>query len=761
MKVKGWGPEQGDVFMKKLMKNTIFLIIILMLMQGSSVLAEDLAGKDEKVYKFAGDLNYPPYEYLDKNGVFTGFNVDIMKAIGEATGLQFELIPMEWKDAVEALDRGQVDGLIGMAQNEERVGKYDFPRPSIVHEQVIFVRSETVHINSVGDLEGEKVAHQKSDYNESVIANIPNVSIYPMNNQEDTLKALKYGQVDAVLGNKLVGIYLLQKNRMAEEIKIVGGPIVSTDYGPVVAKGNQELLDILNEGLKVVLKKENYKGIYNKWVGEDIHSFKFFFEIYKEVIFAGIAMVFAIFIFLYMYNKSLQKQVASRTSELEMANSNLIKHQEEIYNLAYYDPTTSLPNRTYFVEELKSAIEDGSNDKNNLAILFLDIDKFKHINDTLGHDIGDYILKLLGKRLTKLAKKQNLVARVGGDEYYMLVNAYESLEDITDLANTIIDDFKEPYYIREYTLYLTTSIGIATYPDGGMDVNTLIKNADLALYKSKELGGNTYYIYGEEIKSKGLEKMMLLNQLRHALEYDELLLYYQPQIEISTGKIRGVEALVRWQHPEKGLLFPDEFIPLAEESGIIIPMGEWILKKACVDARKWEDEGHEIVVSVNISSKQFQYRDFLNEVINAIYVSGISPDHLTLEITESIAISDMEHTLKILKSLRSIGVSVAIDDFGTGYSSLSYLNDMNVNELKIDKSFIWDIEKNEKNKMISNTIILLAKQLGLQVIAEGIENLEQLSILKEMECDIAQGYYFSRPIPLEKIDAILNQKSPA
>ncbi|MCK9444355.1 MAG: EAL domain-containing protein, partial [Tissierellaceae bacterium] len=733
--------------MKKMIRNTIFFILIGILFLNSFIVAQDLVQEDKKIYKFAGDLNYPPYEYVDKNGVFTGFNVDIMNAIGEATGLEFELTPMEWKDAVEALDNGEVDGLIGMAQNEERVSKYDFPKPSIVHEQVIFVRSDTVHINGVQDLEGEKVAYQKSDYNESIIVNIPNVMIYPMNNQEETLKALKYKQVDAVLGNKLVGIYLLQKNRMADDIKIVGGPIVATDYGPVVAKGNEELLDILNKGLDEVLKKDNYKTIYNKWVGEDIHSFNFLFEIYKEVIFAVIAMILSIFFFLYMYNKSLQKQVNTRTAELEMANSNLIKHQEEIYNLAYYDSITSLPNRTYFVEELRNAIEEREDNNSKLAILFLDIDKFKHINDTLGHEIGDYILKLLGNRLTKLAKRGNLVARVGGDEYYILINRYETIEDITDLANTIIDDFKEPYYIKEYTLYLTTSIGIATYPDGGMDANNLIKNADLALYKSKDLGGNTYYIYGEEIKSKGLEKMMLLNQLRHAMEYDELVLYYQPQIEISTGKIRGVEALVRWQHPEKGLLYPDEFIPLAEESGIIIPMGEWILKKACMDAKKWEDQGHEIVIAVNISSKQFQYRDFLNEVINAIYVSGINPRYLTLEITESIAISDMEHTLKILKSLRSIGVSVAIDDFGTGYSSLSYLNDMNVNELKIDKSFIWDIEKNEKNKMISNTIILLSKQMGLQVIAEGIENSEQLSILKEMECDIAQGYYFSRPVP--------------
>ncbi len=249
--------------------------------------------------------------------------------------------------------------------------------------------------------------------------------------------------------------------------------------------------------------------------------------------------------------------------------------------------------------------------------------------------------------------------------------------------------------------------------------------------------------------------MMLLNQLRYAVEYDELVLHYQPQIDISTGEIRGVEALVRWNHPERGLLYPDEFIYLAEESGFIIQMGEWIIRQACLDGKKWQDEGKEIIVSVNISSKQFQQDDFVNKVTEIINESGLNPRNLTLEITETIAISDIKHTIEVLNRLRSLGIAVAIDDFGTGYSSLSYLNEMSVNELKIDRSFIWDIERNDKNKLISNTIIVLAKQLGLRVIAEGVENSEQLYILKEMNCDIAQGYHFSRPVTKERIDEMI------
>lgn len=323
------------------------------------------------------------------------------------------------------------------------------------------------------------------------------------------------------------------------------------------------------------------------------------------------------------------------------------------------------------------------------------------------------------------------------------------------MANQIIGDFKIPYHIRNYELYLTTSIGIAIYPEGGLDTHSMIKNADLALYKAKEYGGNSYYLYGDEIKSKGLEKMLLLNQLRQALENDQFVLHYQPQIDIETGNIMGVEALVRWEHPEKGLLYPDSFIGLAEETGIIIQMGEWILKKACIQAKEWLDQGYDIKMSVNISAKQFQHRNFIKEIIDVLTETKLNPKNLTLEITETIAISDMDHTLNILTKLKNLGIAVAIDDFGTGYSSLSYLNEMSVNELKIDRSFIWDIERNDKNKLISNTIIVLAKQLGLRVIAEGVENSEQLYILKEMNCDIAQGYHFSRPVTKERIDEMI------
>ena len=742
-------------FMKTYRRILILMSIILILSHGFFAHGENIMEDNNRVYRFAGDYNHPPYEFVDKNGRFVGFNVDIMNAIAEAMNIDVQIIPMSWDNAVWSLDTGEVDGIIGMAQNDSRLERYRFTSHTLLNEQVIFVHKDTVHVSSTEELAGFRVAYQRGDYNESVLLRIPNVKRFPKIDQEEALIALANGEVDAVLGNKLVGMYHLQRNKLTDEIKIVGDPISSAKYGPVVSMDNEELLYILEEGLQLIRDNNTYEAIYKKWFGQNISNLRLILDLYKDKLIFGIIILFMIFVFLYMYNKRLQREVSRRTQELEMANKSLIKQQKEIYNLAYFDSITSLPNRVYFVEEVNNKFENPDEVVANFAILFLDIDRFKHINDTLGHSVGDYILKLLGNRLRKQVEKGDIVARAGGDEFYILMNNYKNIDEVTDLAERILADFKSPYIVKDYTLYLTTSIGIVTFPDGGVDAGTLIKNADLALYKSKGLGGNTYYIYGEEIKSEGLERMMLLNQLRYAVEYDELVLHYQPQVDISTGEIRGVEALVRWNHPERGLLYPDEFIYLAEESGFIIQMGEWILKKACIDGKKWQDDGNDMIVSVNISSKQFQQDNFVNKVMEAINESGLNPNNLTLEITETIAISDIKRTIEVLNELRSLGIAVAIDDFGTGYSSLSYLNEMSVNELKIDRSFIWDIEKNDKNKLISNTIIILAKQLGLRVIAEGVENYEQLTILKEMNCDIAQGFHFSRPVTREEIDEMI------
>lgn len=730
----------------------ILILIILQILLGQTI--NVFSQEEHKVYKFAGDYNHPPYEYVNKDEEFIGFNIDIINAIAKDQNINIEILPMKWSEAISSLENGNIDGIIGMSKSEERQEKFKFVSPSVINEQVIFTKSDNVYINILEDLEGLKVAYQSNDYNEENISQIPMVIATPKKDHEESLMALKDGEVDAVLGNKLVGIYHLQKNKITDEIEVVGEPIHTSEYGLVVKKENLELYNILEKGLANIKEDKTYNKVYNKWFRKyDANMYGTINRYKTEVIVVSISILLII-LFLTRYNTLLKRQVKRRTKQLEKVNRELVEHQREVYNLAYYDPITSLPNRIAFIKELDNLFEK-TKEGDLFAILFLDLDRFKHINDTLGHDTGDYILKLLSQRLSSVIGENDMLAKAGGDEYFILLSNVKNKMEAIDLADEIISNFKEAFYIDEYELYLTTSIGIAVYPDGGIDSGSLIKNSDLALYKAKELGGNSYYVYGEEIKSQGLDKMLLLNQLRQAVEEEQLVVHYQPQIDIDTGNIIGLEALMRWNHPEKGLLYPGSFISIAEETGLIIQMGYWILKRSCIEVKEWINKGKDMYISVNISAKQFQHNEFVKEVVDALNISGLDPRRLILEITETIAISDIKYTIDILSELEKLGILVAIDDFGTGYSSLSYLNEMSVNELKIDKSFICDIEKNSKNKMISNAIIVLAKELGLEVTAEGVENLEQLSILKNMNCDKAQGYYFSKPLSREEIEKIL------
>ena len=407
------------------------------------------------------------------------------------------------------------------------------------------------------------------------------------------------------------------------------------------------------------------------------------------------------------------------------------------------------------MEELEETIENLA-DNEKLAILHLDLDRFKYINDNLGHNIGDEVLRLLGIRLGELIYKGDLIARGGGDEYLILLKNIEDISKIDTVVDGIIESFKEYIAYKDYELYLTTSIGIAIYPEAGEDSISLMKNAEIALYEAKEMGGNSYFIYNVQIGKREYDNLTKLNQLRQAVTNGEFILYYQPKFDIKTGEIIGLESLIRWENPRRGLIFPDEFIPLAEETGLIFSIGEWVLREACRQNKEWIDKGYKPRrVSVNISARQFQHYNFLDIVSNILEETGLEPKYLGLEITETTAISDITYTLDVLDRLKELGVFVIMDDFGTGYSNLSYLGEMNIDELKIDRSFIWDLDINEKNRAISRTIILLAKQFNILVTAEGIETEKQLNILKELGSDTGQGYYFSKPIPAKELEKLL------
>ena len=429
----------------------------------------------------------------------------------------------------------------------------------------------------------------------------------------------------------------------------------------------------------------------------------------------------------------------------------------QVEHLAYYDTLTGLPNRALFADRLSVALTHAHRHRYKLAVLFLDIDRFKQINDSLGHTVGDRLLRTVAARIRNAVREEDTVARFGGDEFTVLIHIIGKIEDAGKIAQKILDSFKQPITIDEREFVVTSSTGISVYPIDGADAETLIRNADTAMYRAKDLGRNTYQFYAATMNSKALEALEVENGLRRALANDEFVLYYQPLVDVATGSVFGLEALVRWQHPQLGLLRPDRFIPAAEQSGLIVALGRWVLIEACRQASEWHRRGYRVVVAVNLSAKQFQDPDLLHHIGEALQGANLRPEFLELEITEGHAMQNVEKAIDILRQLKTLGVRIAIDDFGTGYSCLSYLKQFPIDTLKLDGSFVRDINAPE-DAQIALGVIALAHSLRLKVIAEGVETISQLTFLREHACDRLQGYLFSRPMPPANFDRFMSNK---
>ncbi len=416
--------------------------------------------------------------------------------------------------------------------------------------------------------------------------------------------------------------------------------------------------------------------------------------------------------------------------------------------LAYHDVLTKLPNRQLAKDHFVMAGSFADRANSKLAVIFIDLDNFKTINDTLGHPIGDALLKAVAARLCKCLRDTDTLSRQGGDEFLILLTGVHDPESITVAVEKLLKGLTAPFEIENHQLSTSISIGIAVYPDDCKDFDTLLKKADTAMYQAKGAGRNTYRFYTEQMNIDAIESLRMRNSLRQALDSTEFILHYQPQIDLTSGAVIGAEALIRWNHPELGLVPPARFIPVAEESGLIVQIGDWVLLEACRQAVAWRNAGlPEMVIAVNISAVQFRHHNLENSVIQALADSGLNPACLELELTESILIHDIEMVLASVQRLKALGVKLSIDDFGTGYSSLSYLKRFNVDKLKIDQSFVRDMATDPNDAAIVRAIIRMAHSLNLKTIAEGVENERALSILQLQNCDEAQGYHFARPVP--------------
>jgi diguanylate cyclase (GGDEF)-like protein/PAS domain S-box-containing protein len=434
----------------------------------------------------------------------------------------------------------------------------------------------------------------------------------------------------------------------------------------------------------------------------------------------------------------------------------------QMSHLAQHDVLTDLPNRSLLTDRLTQAISLARRNHNQLAVMFLDLDGFKHINDSLGHAIGDKLLQSVADRLSACVRKSDTVSRQGGDEFVILLPEVAHATDAAVSAAKIITELKNPLGIGEHHLRVTVSIGLSTYPDNGEDAETLIKNADTAMYHAKQSGRDNYQFFRPDMSLRAVERQSLEGQLRYALERQELLLHYQPKVNLKTGAITSVEALVRWQHPERGLLLPGQFLTIAEDTGMIVAIGQWVLREACRQTREWLDAGLSAVpVAVNISSLEFRNEQFSEGVQVALKDSRLDPRYLELELTESVLMRHAESAAFALVKLKAVGVRLALDDFGTGFSSLSYLTRFPIDALKLDQSFVHDIIANADDAIVIAAVIDMGNSLKHRVIAEGVETLEQLAFLQAHGCEEGQGYYFSRPVAALQFAKLLESGIPA
>jgi len=432
------------------------------------------------------------------------------------------------------------------------------------------------------------------------------------------------------------------------------------------------------------------------------------------------------------------------------------ENEARIHYLARNDELTGLANRSSFQEQLAHAIRQSQRHARAIAVLFIDLDRFKNINDTLGHDAGDELLQEVSKRLSTCLRESDTLARWGGDEFVAMLEEVDSTNDVALVARRVLEALATPYVIDAQEFVITASVGISAYPDDGQDAQSLLKAADIAMYRAKEAGKNNFQYYSPQMNVHSFERLTMEANLRRALERGEFMLHYQPQIDLRTGAMAGAEALIRWQHPDMGLVSPMQFIPLAEETGLIVPIGSWVLRTACAQARAWQEQGLQpLRIAVNISGRQFAKVDLLDEVVGVLQETGLNADLLELEITESMLMNDPEQTVALLSELKAIGIHIAIDDFGTGYSSLAYLKRFPVSTLKIDRSFVKDVPVDADDVAITLAIVGLAHNLRIRVTAEGVETEAQRAFLRRHGCDEIQGYLVSRPLPVEEFVKLL------
>ncbi len=709
--------------------------------------------RQKKVIKACVDPNWMPVEGM-QDGQYLGMAADYLAIFKQKINFPSEVIETKtWAESINYAKARKCDIFVLSDNSQKRREYMHVSSPYLKLPVVIATKLDTPFISDmdeilnkpIGIVEGYALADViKEKGGDFDFVFVPSIDV----GLDMVTEGKLFGYMDAVAPID----YAINRDYYGE-LKVGGKFGLDWNLG-VATRNDEPLLAQIFEKILLQVSEQSKQKIFNNWISLRA-SPGFDYELFWKIM----AVFSVILIGVFLRNRQLvahRGEINQKNNELEIINSQLSKQKNEIQHMADHDFLTSLPNRKHFLMRLEHAIKVSAREKQILAILFLDLDRFKIVNDSLGHHVGDGLLKVISIRLSELLRESDTVARIGGDEFLILLEGIEDIAYPSIVAEKILVAIREPVDISGNILNLSASVGISLFPNDGDTANELIKNADSAMYLAKEKGKDHYQYYTESLSQQVERRIILEQALQEAIKHQQLSIHFQAQLDLKHQKIIGAEALLRWCHPKLGNISPVEFIPVAEESGLIVEIGEWVFRNACQEFIKWQEAGYGIEgVSINVSSVQFNQKNLpevFNEIIDQL---GLPAKQIEIEITESYIMEDSEAKLQLLDRLRQYGFRISIDDFGTGYSSMAYLKRLPLDIIKIDRSFISDIPQDKNDVQITKAILALSHSLGYKVIAEGIETEEQFKLLQAMSCDFGQGYYFSKPLPAEEFLAYL------
>lgn len=712
-----------------------------------------------------GVFDNPPIVTVTPGKLPEGIAIDVIRAVADREGWRITYVPDSWDNLLVRLDKGEIDLLVGIAYSDERAKRFQFSQQSLIGNWGMVFRHAQSHIESLPDLKGKRVALMRGSTHSQALIDLSKqfdagfTPVY-VDTYADVLRAIVERRADAGAVNRVFAALHAHQNDMVAT-GIVFNPIFVHYAAPKHA--DPALLHALDRDLAAL--KADPGSVYYE-------SLRRWLEAAPAARYPGwlswaVAAVAGLFVLALAIVGLLRYQVKRQTGELQRRADLLQAEiqqreaaQQHLNQLAYFDGLTQLPNREGFRTALERMLSDLQGSEARVALLFIDIDRLKNINDGLGHGAGDLLLQQVAQRLQSVLRAHDHLSRFGGDEFVAIVSDIDAQADAELVATRLLNSLALPIDIGATQIYSSASIGIALYPDDASSAETLLKHADTAMYQAKEQGGNRFLFYHAQQTARVVERLTLDTRLRQALERDEFLLHYQPIVELESGRIVGLEALLRWNDPDQGLVLPGAFISAAEDTGLIVQLGEWVLEAGCAQLHAWQKQGRaaELTLAVNVSTRQFEGGRLVKSVAQALARTGLAAECLELEITENVMLIMNDEVRSSLDKLRGMGVRLSLDDFGTGYSSLSYLKQLPFHALKIDQSFVRQIPDQTGDTQIVTTILALAKGLGLEVIAEGIETSQQYDFLRENGCEFGQGYLMSRPQAADQLVALLDRQ---